>query len=127
MSTAPVTPAPTAPSATAAWVNLLLGIGASVGGAFVTNPALQGIIASGISAAQQLVSTLLNKPAGGNVALPVFLTALQATFGILEATNKISATEAAALKKAVADTLAADNAAQIAIDPSVLTPIAPLP
>ena len=108
-----------------ALVMLLLSLGGSLGAAFIKNPALQGVVATAVSAAGSLITNLLNKKPGESIALPTFILALQSAISILAQTGKITAEEAIELNKALTDMAAADNAAQLVIDPTLLAE--PLP
>jgi hypothetical protein len=104
---------------------LLLTIGGTLGESLVTNPQLQKDIAVAITAAQTLIATIRGK---GTVAAAVFVTVLQAAFGVLQNEGKLTADQASALQDAISKTLAADQQAQVLVDPSTLaTPIQPLP
>lgn len=119
MSTTPTTP--TVPT----WVSLLLGIGGALGQSFVANPGLQALIALAITEATNLIN-ILSQRGTQPIGIPVFLTVLQAAIAVLVETKQITADEAAALQKAVTDTLAADSAGKLVVDPTTLTPLAPL-
>jgi len=106
-------------------LQLLLTIGGTLGESLVTNPSLQKDIALAITTAQSLIATLTGK---SNVATAVFITVLQAAFGVLENEGKLTAGQVSALNDAVTKTLAADAQGQVAIDTSTIaTPIQPLP
>lgn len=104
---------------------LLLTIGGSLGESLVANPQLQKDIALAVTAAQTLIATIRGK---GTVASAVFVTVLQAAFGVLQNEGKLTADQVSALQDAITKTLAADAQGQVTVDPSTIaTPIAPLP
>lgn len=108
------------------WIQFLLNLGQA--GAAIAFPGLGPIIATAIAAAESLIATIsAGKASGASVSGPVFLTVLEATFAVMEATGKITPAQAVVLGKAIAATLAADTAGQTNIDPSTLSDIAPLP
>jgi hypothetical protein len=106
-------------------VQLLLTVGGTLGESLVTNPKLQADIGVAVTATQSLIAAITGKTA---VASAVFVTVLQAAFGVLQNEGKLTATEVAALNDAITKTLAADAQGQVTIDPTTIaTPIAPLP
>ncbi len=109
-------------------IQLLLGIGASVGSSFVTNPQLKAVISDSLAAVTQLIGSLANRvPGSPAITAATFLTVIQAATAVLIDTKQITAEEGAALTKAVSDTFAADKQAQIVVDWGSLTPLVPLP
>ena len=109
--------------ATAAIINLAIGLGGALGSSFVKNPALQNVIGTAVVGTQNFVTAITGKT---NVAAASFSAAFSTAIAILQTEGKITADEAAELNKAVAATFAADQAAQQVIDPTTLTPLAPL-
>ena len=107
-------------------IALLLNLGGTLGASFIKSPQLQSTIATAITGAESLINILTNK-GSASVAAPVFMTALEAAIGILQATGKLDAKTAQALNDAIKATLAADVAGQLAVDSTTLTDIAPLP
>ena len=108
------------------WVQFLLNLGQA--GASIAFPGFAPIISTAIAAAESLISTIsASKASGQSIAAPVFLTVLQATFAVMEATGKLTPAQAIALSKAITDTLAADKAAQLTVDPTSLPDIPLIP
>ena len=107
-------------------IQLILTLGGTLGASFIKSPQLQSTITTALTGAESLITILTNK-GSASVAAPVFMTALEAAIGILQATGKLDVKTAAALNDAIKATLAADAAGQLGVDPGTLTPIAPLP
>jgi len=101
MTTTPVTPA--APS----WITLLITLGAQLGATFVKNTQVGALITSGVTATTSIITAIQNaKAAGtataGNLVVPIFIVALQEALLVAVQGNKISASDAAELTKALA-------------------------
>jgi hypothetical protein len=104
-------------------IQLLLNLGTA--GASLALPGIGPLITTAITAAEGLIADLTGGKTASQVAPQIFLTVLQAAFGVLEAEGKLTAEQATAFGAAITATLAADTAAQATVDPSTLA--APIP
>jgi len=124
------TPATTASSSKSTFIEALISVGASLGSAFLTNPAIASLITlaatttNSIITAVQAAKNAAPTGSGANpLVVPIFIAVLQAALAAAVAEGKISAADAATLNKAIAAVSTEDAIAKTIVDYTTIGPI----